>query len=82
MNEPITVQAALVSAVNLTLGLLGLLFDWPQETMSVLIAVSGAWITLAAIVLGRSQVVPTVKVDTIMDNRGQPNITSEEYKAA
>ena len=81
-EEPVLIQAALASAVNATLGLLGLLFKWPQEVMSGLILASGAWITFAAIALGRSKVVPTQKVDTVMDLRGEPKITDAEYKAA
>jgi len=50
--------------------------------MSGLILASGAWITFAAIALGRSKVVPTQKVDTVMDLRGEPKITDAEYKAA
>lgn len=80
-NEPTALQAAALTAVNATLGLLGLVLNWPQETMAALLLVSGAWISFAALML-RAKVVPVVKVQAIMDQRGASQITDAEFKAA
>lgn len=80
-NEPTAVQAALVTAVNATLGLLSLVFNWSQELTASLLLVSGAWTTFAFLA-ARSQVTPTAKVQSIMDARGAERISDAEFKAA
>lgn len=63
-NEPVTLQAVLVAAINATLAAIGHIFDWPEETMTVLLLASGAWTTVLAVLLGRNKVTPLAKLNS------------------
>jgi hypothetical protein len=80
-NEPVALQALLVTAINATVGILAFAFEWSQQLTALLLAASGAWIAVAAYV-ARSKVAPTAVVDTVMLRRGSPSITPQEYEAA
>lgn len=65
-NEPVTLQAVLGGAVNATLGLLALIFDWPAETTAALLLASASWIGVLAY-FARSKVVPVVKLEKLQE---------------
>lgn len=60
-TEPSRLLALITAAVTATVGLLALLFSWPEEVVAGLVIVLGAWIAVLGEIV-RSKVTPTDQV--------------------
>lgn len=81
-EEPVTLQAAILAAIQTTLGVLADTFNWSNELVSRLMVASGAWTVLLLLIFVRPTVTPVTKVQNIMSKRNQPDVTEAEFKAA
>lgn len=61
MNEPVTLHAAIASAINVTLGLLNFL-GVSQELVGALQVVAAAWILVIFVAFVRNKVMPVDRV--------------------
>lgn len=80
-TEPVTLTAALTAAVNSTLGILAILFEWSSEISNGLLLASGAWITVLFLLLARPQVTPNVNVALTQQENALIQAGKEEAKA-
>lgn len=81
-SVPVDLQALLGTAINATLGVLAYVFNWDQELVSLLLALSGAWTAVIAYAIVRPNVTPVEVVDQIALRRGISKFTDQEYKQA
>jgi hypothetical protein len=70
MNEPVTLHAAIASAINVTLGLLNFL-GVDQALVGALQVVAAAWILVIFVAFVRSKVTPN----------GNVKLTQDQYQA-
>jgi hypothetical protein len=81
-TEPVSLTAAVTAAVNSTLGILAILFDWSAEVSGGLLAASGAWIVVFFLLYTRAQVTPNVSVALTNDEVDLINMGKAEVAAA
>jgi hypothetical protein len=81
-TEPVSLTAALTAAINSTLGILAILFEWSSDVSNGLLVASGAWITVLFLLLARPQVTPNVNVALTKDQESLINLGKAESVSA